>query len=150
MLQLAGRNSSAYYERASLEFNQLTLQMELFFKDYDMILTPTLALPPLEMGALKYSQFHKLLLSFVSQLPNIGLFSRLIQFLSHKMFNFMPFTPLFNITGQPAMSIPLYWNAQNLPIGCQFASRLGNEIELLQLATSLERIEPWINKQPVI
>jgi Asp-tRNA(Asn)/Glu-tRNA(Gln) amidotransferase A subunit family amidase len=55
---------------------------------------------------------------------------------------------LANITGQPAMSVPLYWTPKNEPIGSQFIGRLGAEMELLQLAKQLETLQPWFHKRP--
>ncbi len=54
-----------------------------------------------------------------------------------RVFGFIPFTPLFNITGQPAMSVPLDWNADGLFIGLQFAARFGDEATLFHLAAQL-------------
>jgi Asp-tRNA(Asn)/Glu-tRNA(Gln) amidotransferase A subunit family amidase len=63
---------------------------------------------------------------------------------------FMPFTPLFNITGQPAASLPLHWNAEGLPIGVQFAGRYGDEATLFRLASQLEAAAPWRDKGPTV
>ncbi|MCG8357970.1 MAG: amidase, partial [Kiloniellales bacterium] len=62
--------------------------------------------------------------------------------------DFTPFTPLFNITGQPAASIPLHWNAAGLPIGIQLAARYGDEATLFRVASQLEAAAPWFDRRP--
>ena len=63
---------------------------------------------------------------------------------------FVPFTPLQNATGQPAMSVPLYWNDAGLPIGVHFSARFGDEATLFRLAAQLEEARPWANKRPPV
>lgn len=58
----------------------------------------------------------------------------------------VPFTQLANITGLPAMSVPLYWNEQNLPLGSQFIAPFAREDLLLQLAAQLEQAQPWFGQ----
>ena len=65
-----------------------------------------------------------------------------------KMFDYIPFTPLFNVTGQPAMSVPLHWNGAGLPVGMQFVARLGDDATLIRLAAQLERAQPWFERRP--
>ena len=67
-----------------------------------------------------------------------------------RLWRFASFTYQFNITGQPAMSVPLHWNGGNLPIGVQFVSRYGDEATLFQLAGQLERASPWQDRHPPI
>ena len=59
-----------------------------------------------------------------------------------------PFTALFNISGHPAMSVPLHWNSQNMPIGAHFAGRYGDEDTLFALAAQLEQAAPWKDRRP--
>jgi amidase len=71
-----------------------------------------------------------------------------INALAAKAFDFSAFTPLFNVTGQPAMSVPLAWNDDGLPIGMQFVGRFGDEATLFRLAGQLERAQPWFSRIP--
>ncbi|MFT5274233.1 MAG: amidase, partial [Saprospiraceae bacterium] len=64
--------------------------------------------------------------------------------------SFNPFTRIQNLTGQPAMSVPLFWNKDHVPIGVQFAGRFGGEATLFRLAAQLEHARPWIDKKPPI
>ena len=63
---------------------------------------------------------------------------------------FVPFTPLANITGNPAISVPLYWNRDGLPIGSQFIGGFGDEATLFRLASQLEQSRPWADKHPPV
>lgn len=98
---------------------------------YDLILSPTMACPPTEIGAF----------TPVPEDPARGL---------QMTAAFIAFTKIQNITGDPAMSVPLYWNDQGVPIGVQFAGRFGDETTLFQLAGQLEREKPWSEKIPPV
>jgi amidase len=67
---------------------------------------------------------------------------------AEQAFTFIPWTPVFNATGQPAMSVPLEWNAEGLPIGLHFIARYGDEATLFRMAGQLEREKPWFDKLP--
>jgi amidase len=58
--------------------------------------------------------------------------------------------PLFNITGQPAMSVPLHWTGDGLPVGVHFAASCGDEFTLFELAAQLERAAPWAQRRPPV
>jgi amidase len=98
---------------------------------YDAWLTPTLGLPPPKLG-------------FFDATAHGGavVLDRFIEFL--------PFTPFANMTGQPAISLPLAWNAEGLPIGTQFFGRYGDETTLFQLAQELEVAQPWVQRRPAV
>jgi amidase len=70
--------------------------------------------------------------------------------LADQVLQFIPFTPLFNATGQPAMSVPLHWNDKGLPIGMHFVGRYGDEATLFRLAGQLEQAKPWFDRQPKV
>ena len=102
-----------------------------FFETADVWLTPTLALPPPPLGFFEATDAEPLA-GFV------------------RGGDFAPFTPLLNATGQPAMSVPLYWNRAGLPIGTQFVARFGDEATLFRLAAQLEEARPWREKKPLV
>ena len=63
---------------------------------------------------------------------------------------FTPFTAPYNMSGQPAVSIPLHWNDEGLPIGIQLIGRPGDEVTLLRIAAQIEAAEPWAHRKPDI
>jgi len=121
-----------------------------FFADFDVLLTPTLASPPHLIGALKPTAAEAAILDLVGRL-DAGWFMKLTglaKLLAEKSLGFIPYTPLFNVTGQPAISLPLHWNDAGLPIGMQFVSRWGDEATLFRLAAQLENAKPWFERTP--
>ncbi|MGQ3103773.1 MAG: amidase family protein [Niveispirillum sp.] len=106
----------------------LPKRLSAFFQDYDAILTPTLAAPPPERGFM------------APNLPGDVLMER--------MFGWLDYTPLQNLSGTPAISLPLSWTAQGLPIGVMFAADRGQEELLLALAFELEQAQPWAGRWP--
>jgi amidase len=106
-------------------------QVARFLTHYDVWLTPTLAEPPLPLGSFDARPGD----------PLYGL---------KRAVAFVPYTPVCNATGQPAMSVPLYWNAEGLPIGTHFAARFGDEATLFRLAAQLEAARPWAARRPKV
>ena len=123
-----------------------------FFEDYDILLTPTLAMPPVKIGALQPKAKDLTAMKVLGRL-NAGRLLRIfadIDALAAETFAFIPFPPLFNATGQPAMSVPLVWNEEGLPIGMHFVGRYGDEATLLRLAAQLEQARPWAERVPPV
>ncbi|HAA55384.1 MAG TPA: hypothetical protein DCE42_11545 [Myxococcales bacterium] len=117
-----------------------------FFEEYDMLLTSTLAEPPIEVGALALKSSERLQLAFLRALPLRSLFEKALDSLGTNALSRTPNTQLFNQTGQPAMSVPLYWNQKGLPIGVQLAAGFGREDQLFRLASQLEEARPWAQR----
>src|SRR5439155_19752221 len=106
-------------------------QVAHFFVRCDAWLSPPLPGPPVPLGSFDPTPDN----------PMQGIF---------RAPQFVPFTPIFNATGQPAMSVPLFWNRENLPIGVQFAGRFGDEATLFRLAAQLEQARPWAGRWPTL
>jgi amidase len=129
-LQEQGRQSSAPDYVLALQRLQLgTVEVARFFTRYDLWLTPTLAEPPPPLGTFDATPEEPL---------------RPFQ----RGMEFVPFTPIANVTGQPAMSVPLFWNEDGLPVGTHFFARYGDEATLFRLAAQLEAARPWAHRRP--
>jgi amidase len=115
---------------------------------YDVILCATLASAPIKIGEMQPTPVEKMQMRAVTTVPVEPLMRKLLTEVSNKAFAWAGCTELFNLTGQPAMSVPLYWNARGLPIGVQFATREGGEATLLRLAAQLEAARPWFDRRP--
>ncbi|MGO4889632.1 amidase [Anaerobacillus sp. MEB173] len=118
----------------ALDINGLTSRaVGQFFTKYDVILSPTLAQKPLKLGVLNANR------------PGLT-----AEEWTNEIFTYAPFTNLFNTTGQPAISLPLGWSSDGMPIGMQFAGRQAEEGLLLSLAAQLEEARPWRDCRPNI
>jgi amidase len=106
-------------------------ELAKWWTDFDLLLTPTLAMPPVPLGLLAAPGDDPL-----EPLYRMGAVS--------------PFTGSFNLTGQPAVSLPLHWNADGLPIGVQLVAAYGEDAVLLRVASQLEAANPWRNRRPPI
>ena len=150
-MALLGQAYSAGDFAAALNTLQLaSRRIAGFFEEYDVLLTPTLAQPPVSTGSLQPTESERRQVALVGRLNAAWLLKLMgvVRPLADKTFDFMPYTAVFNVTGQPAMSVPLHWNAEGLPIGMQFAARFGDEATLFRLAGQLERARPWFDRVP--
>jgi amidase len=121
-----------------------------FFENYDVLLTPVLNQPPVKIGALHLSAAEQTQIKLIARTNATWIMEALnvIKPVAAQTFEFIPWTPVFNVTGQPAMSVPLYWNEAGLPIGMHFVGRWGDEATLFRLAGQLEKEQPWFDKAP--
>lgn len=138
------------YAEALDRLSMVSRKIAGFFEKYDLLLTPTLASPPIPIGSLHISAAESRMIRLQSRLHVAWILKALhvIEMLAGSNFNFIPYTAIFNVTGQPAMSVPLCQSKDGLPIGMQFAARFGDEATLFRLAGQLERAKPWFDKLP--
>jgi amidase len=113
--------------------NLLSRQVGAFFQNVDVLVTPTIARPPAPLGELNQNCKGRTAMEWTRQ-----------------VFTYVPFTPLFNSTGQPAIFLPLHWTADGLPIGVQCIGRFGDEATLFRLAAQLEHTRPWAGRKPPV
>ena len=121
--QVSGRD----YESARAVLFHAGCAMAEFQRDWDVLLSSVLGSPPVKLGILTLTDFKA--------------FGDAAQ-------RFVPFTPVFNGTGQPSMSVPLHWTRAGLPVGVMFTGRYGEEATLLRLAAQLEQARPWAGRRP--
>ncbi len=121
-----------------------------FCEDYDVVLTPVLASPPVKIGALMPKPAEQAALKILGRLDAGWVLKAagLLESLSQETFSFIPWTPVFNVTGQPAMSVPLHWTNEGLPVGMHFVGKFGDEATLFSLAGALEQAQPWAGRIP--
>ena len=131
MREMGAARSPADYLLAVGRLQLFSRQVARWFSGFDVWLTPVLTEPPLPLGTFDAPDDQPLL-----PLLRAGAW--------------VPFTPIANVTGQPAMSVPLHWNDAGLPVGSQFTGRFGDEATLFRLAAQLERARPWAGRRPSV
>ncbi len=131
MAHNAQNTTATDYVAAQLAAFQISRGLATFFQTSDVFLCPTLCSPPVRIGELN---------TMSQDLSHIAPILR----------RYMPGTAMFNMSGQPAMSVPLAWNAAGLPLGMMFSARFGDEATLFRLAAQLEQERPWRHKLPSI
>ncbi len=125
------RQTASGYLLALQWLQQTNRSLARFWLDHDLWLTPTLGEPPVPLGTFDAPPENPL-----AALP--------------RAFQFVPYTPICNVTGQPAMSVPLYWTEKGLPVGTHFVARFGDEATLFRLASQLEAARPWAQRRPSV
>jgi amidase len=129
-----GKRYSALDLIHALDYGGLvSRQVGAFFQNIDVMVSPTIARPPARLGEINQDRS--------------GITA---QQWTREVFAYCPFTPVYNTTGQPAISLPLHMTASGLPVGVQFAARMGEEATLLQLASQIEAAQPWRSRKPPI
>lgn len=125
----------------------LRAAFDAFMERYDAILTPTLAAPPVRIGELALTRAEVIQCEVLARLRMPALIRKAARDISAPMFDWLPYTPIFNLTGAPAMSVPVHWSDDGLPVGVQFAGRFDDEATLFRLAGQLERAQPWRDRR---
>ena len=154
-LALLGRSYSAgemAHARRQLERTSRSIGRWFDGYEIDALLTPTLTTPPFVTGALQPPGHEMAAMKVLGRLHAGGVMKAAgaLEKAAARVFEWIACPPVFNVTGQPAMSVPLSWNSAGLPIGMHFAGRFGDEAMLFRLAGQLEQARPWFNKRPPI
>lgn len=150
MVELGRANGAVAALRALGEIAGYTRAMTEFFGSYDYFMTPTIGQAPIEVGALTTPSplqigarvAHRL--HGGKALLKTGIIDQMIE----ENLGWVPYTQMANLTGRPAISVPVYWTDDGLPLGTQFNGPLGSDGALLQLAAQLEEAAPWIGRFP--
>ena len=153
LLGLLGRTySAADFAAARHTWNDSARRMGRFHQTHDLLLTPTLATPPVRVGELQPTRTEQTLLKLVNTFGLGGLIRRsgIVEKLAEQSLEKTPYTQVANLTGQPAMSVPLHWTAAGLPCGVQFIAPFGGEDTLFRLAGQLEQARPWFDQRPAL
>jgi len=125
------KTSGVDFAQANSDLQLAATTVADFMESYDLLLSPTLASPPVKLGILGLSPAD--ITAYYKAVTEFG-----------------PFTALFNQTGQPSMSVPLAMSKSGLPIGVMFSARYGDEATLFRLARQLERAAPWAGRRPAM
>lgn len=146
--------SSGRFVNALAQWNVYARALGRFHQRYDLYLTPTVAAPAPLHGAGDLPGWQIATLDLLDRTGLVGLLARrgwldgVVQQIARDNLAFVPFTQLANLTGTPAMSVPLHWTPDGLPIGSQFIAPHGGEERLLRLAHQLETAQPWGYRLP--
>ncbi|MGO4886128.1 amidase family protein [Anaerobacillus sp. MEB173] len=153
LLGLLGKATTAEEFVLSLRaWDEAAYAMETFHETYTYYITPTTAFPPAKIADHDPKPMEKLLMNVSNRLGSGVLLKRLgiVEQLAEDSLKRVPFTQLANLTGQPAMSLPLHMTADGLPVGVQFMAAQGREDLLFTIAAQMEKTELWqeLTKNP--
>lgn len=148
--KLGAAISAGEYVSALKSLQRGGVLLQRFTQDYDVLLNPTTALPPQPLGFLRAHGAQAVIQQIALALPLGKLMTAkpLMDDAAAETFRFIPWTPVFNVSGQPSMSVPLFWNSEGLPVGTMFTGRFGDEATLFRLAHQLEQARPWKDRKP--
>lgn len=142
------KTSAVEYIQNLTNWGTYATKMNHFFDRYDLFLSPSTASVAPQNGEVKTPAWQKPILKALLGIGQAHLLAqgKLVDQIVRENLKWVPYTQLANITGLPAMSVPLYWNENNLPLGSQFIAPFGREDILLQLAKQLEDAQPWFGQ----
>lgn len=148
-----GRATSGVDYLASVQRrHQHTRRLTSFFETHDVLLTPTLATPPPPIGEFDLPAPLQRLADALLKTRTVRLLSltKVVDDMIDQNLGWVPYTQLANLTGRPAISLPLHWTADGVPLGVQFVAPLGGEGLLIRLAAQLEDAVPWRDRRPAL
>jgi amidase len=153
LAQMLGRRPKAFaIARAWDRMQDAAAALRTYLGEHDVLLTPTLGMPPFPHGACSARGIEAALHHVVARTnftPALAI-PGMVEMAARRAFAFIPYPPLANITGHPSMNVPLVWNGDGLPIGTMFTGRFGDEATLFRLAAQLETARPWADRRPPI
>ncbi|MFI8568565.1 amidase [Rhodococcus sp. NPDC078407] len=119
-----------------------------YFETYDLLLTPTLAELPPKIGAFDLAKPLQLASDLLIRSRTAGMlrYTGIVDQMVDDNISWIPYTQLANVTGRPALSVPVHWTSEGLPMGAHFTAPLGGEALLVQLAGQIERAAPWAHR----
>jgi amidase len=137
-------------ERARTTLARTQRSVGALFENIDVLVTPTLAHPPSKVGELAPKTHERIGMRLLRGTDNRAVLKKVLDAFAQNALEKTPNTMLFNITGQPAMSLPLHWNVEGLPIGVQVVGKFGDEATLFRVAGVFERERPWFAHRPAL
>ena len=148
MAALGRATSAVDYVDAVARRHEHTRRLTTFFESFDLLLTPTLATPPPTIGQFDLPVGLQRASDVLLKTRTAGLlrYTKIVDDMVDQNLGWVPYTQLANLTGRPAISLPLHWTADGVPLGVQFVAPLQGESTLLALAAQLEQAVPWADR----